>query len=170
MPASTAHNEYQGNPPGMKFSPRIGAVYSINPKTVIRSGFGVYWAPWNYQAVGAANYGNVGFTQQTFISQGQFIPTTNLTNPFPSGLTPIRGNTRGALEGVGAQIEFIDQDKTAPYIISTRLTSRASFAATWPSASNTSARPAGTSASVARTTASSTSTRCRRSICRSGRP
>jgi hypothetical protein len=111
------NNDYQGNPPGMKVSPRIGAVYSINPKTVIRSGFGVYWAPWNYQAVGAANYGNVGFTQQTFISQGQFIPTTNLTNPFPGGLVPIRGNVRGALEGVGAQIEFIDQEKKAPYVM-----------------------------------------------------
>jgi hypothetical protein len=110
-------NDYQGNPPGIKFSPRVGAVYSINNKTVIRSGFGVYWAPWNYQGVGPANYANVGFTQQTFINQGQFTPTTNLTNPFPQGFTPIRGNTRGALEGVGAQIEFVDQNKEAPYVM-----------------------------------------------------
>ena len=44
-------NEYQGDPPAMKFSPRLGMVYSFNPKTVVRAGYGIYWAPWNYQAV-----------------------------------------------------------------------------------------------------------------------
>ena len=68
-------NEYQGNPPGMKFSPRLGFVHSFNPRTVLRAGYGIYWAPWNYQAVGAANYGNIGFSQQTFISQNQFRPS-----------------------------------------------------------------------------------------------
>ena len=47
----------------MKFSPRVGVVYSFNPKTVVRAGYGIYWAPWNYQGVGATNYGNIGFTQ-----------------------------------------------------------------------------------------------------------
>ncbi len=40
----------QGDPPAAKFSPRFGAVYSINTKTVLRGGYGVYWAPWNYPA------------------------------------------------------------------------------------------------------------------------
>ncbi len=106
----------QGNQPGAKFSPRVGLVYSINPKTVIRSGYGVYWAPWNYQFVGATNYGQVGYSQDTFMQQGQFFPTTSLTNPFPGGVTQPRGNSLGALEGVGRQIEFIDQDKKAPYV------------------------------------------------------
>jgi hypothetical protein len=109
-------NEYQGNPPGIKFSPRVGMVYSMNPKTVLRAGYGLYWAPWNYQGVGATNYGNVGFTQQTQITQNQFVPSVTLTNPFPGGIAPIRGSSRGALEGVGGQIEFIDQDKEAPQV------------------------------------------------------
>lgn len=106
----------QGNQPALKVSPRIGLVYSINPKTVIRTGYGVYWAPWNYQFVGSANYGQVGYSQNTFLQQGQFFPTTSLTNPFPNGVTQPRGNALGALEGVGGQIEFIDQDKKAPYV------------------------------------------------------
>ena len=109
-------NQYQGDPPGLKVSPRVGMVYSFNPKTVVRAGYGIYWAPWNYQGVGPANYGNVGFTQQTFINQGQFIPTTSLTNPFPQGVTQPRGSSRGALEGVGSQIAFIDQNKTPPQV------------------------------------------------------
>ena len=43
-------NDYQGDPPAVKFSPRLGLVYSFNPKTVVRAGYGIYWAPWNYPA------------------------------------------------------------------------------------------------------------------------
>ena len=109
-------NEYQGDPPAMKFSPRLGFVHSFNPKTVLRAGYGVYWAPWNYQGVGAANYGNIGFSQQTFISQNQYQPANLLANPFPNGILSPVGNQLGALAGVGGQMEFIDQDKKAPYI------------------------------------------------------
>ena len=108
--------EVQGDQPAAKFSPRVGFVYSMNPKTVIRGGFGVYQAPWNYQAVGSANYGQVGYSQNTFMVQGQFVPTANLTNPFPAGVNQPRGNSLGVLEGYGGNIEFIDQDKKAPYV------------------------------------------------------
>ena len=106
----------QGDQPAAKFSPRVGFVYSMNSKTVLRGGYGVYQAPWNYQSIGSANYGQVGYSQNTFISQSQFVPTTSLTNPFPAGVVQPRGNSLGALEGVGTQIEFIDQDKNAPYV------------------------------------------------------
>jgi hypothetical protein len=109
-------NEYQGNPPGMKVSPRVGMVYSMNQKTVVRAGYGIYWAPWNYQAVGAQNYGNIGYTQVTQSPQPQFTPTVSLTNPFPNGILTPTGNAAGALTGVGSAIEFIDQDKGAPQI------------------------------------------------------
>jgi hypothetical protein len=108
--------EVQGDQPAVKFSPRVGMVYSLNPKTVVRAGYGIYWAPWNYQAVGANNYGNIGFTQVTQSPQPQFVPTVSLTNPFPNGILTPTGNAGGALTGVGSQIEFIDQDKGAPSI------------------------------------------------------
>ncbi|HWI19731.1 MAG TPA: TonB-dependent receptor, partial [Vicinamibacterales bacterium] len=106
----------QGNQPAAKFSPRAGFVYSMNPKTVLRGGYGIYQAPWNYPFLGAANYGQVGYSQNTFISQGQYVPTTFLNNPFPNGVVQPRGNSLGALEGVGSNIEFIDQNKGAPYV------------------------------------------------------
>ena len=110
-------NEYQGNPPGMKISPRVGFVHSFNPRTVLRAGYGVYWAPWNYQAVGATNYGNIGFSQTTFSPQTNNRPTVTIDNPFPSGVLQPSGNSLGSLAGVGQQIEFIDQDKKAPYVM-----------------------------------------------------
>ena len=106
----------QGDQPAAKFSPRVGIVYSVNPRTVIRGGYGVYQAPWNYQAVGSQNYGNIGYSQNTFMVQDQFRPTTTLTNPFPTGVVQPRGNAQGVLEGYGSNIEFIDQDKKAPYV------------------------------------------------------
>src|SRR5439155_19853273 len=33
----------QGNPPKAKWSPRVGAVYSIGSKTVLKGGYGLYW-------------------------------------------------------------------------------------------------------------------------------
>ena len=83
----------------------------------MRAGYGTYWAPWNYQGVGAQNYGNIGYTQVTQSPQAQFTPNVSLTNPFPAGVLTPFGNTRGALTGVGSgDIEFIDQDKKAPQV------------------------------------------------------
>ncbi len=109
-------NEHQGNPPGLKLSLRIGLVYAFGAKTLLRTGYGVYWAPWNYQPVTAVNYGQVGYVRQTFISQGQFVPTVLLENPFPGGALPPVGNTLGPLTGVGGQLEFVDQAKGAPWV------------------------------------------------------
>ena len=110
-------NEYQGDPPGVKISPRIGLVHSFNPKTVLRTGYGIYWAPWNYQGVSATNYGNIGYSNVTqTTNQGQFVPTLSFNNPFPNGIQQPTGNSLGALAGVGGSIDFIDQDKKAPYV------------------------------------------------------
>ena len=61
----------QGNPPAIKWSPRVGVVYSMNTKTVVRGGYGIFWAPWNSPAPSPAtsNYGQVGFTQNTLVPQ-----------------------------------------------------------------------------------------------------
>ena len=106
-------NSDQGDPPALKVSPRVGVVYSFNPKTVLRAGYGIYWAPMNSPSPNTTNYGQVGFNQESLIQQGQFRPTVNLTNPYPNGLLQPIGSSRGALTNVGTQISFFDQDRTA---------------------------------------------------------
>src|SRR5262249_7161475 len=78
----------QGDPEKIKASPRVGVVYSFNNATVLRSGYGIYWAPFNYQApsTSTSNYGQVGFTQNTFIQQNATTPNVTLDNPFPTGV------------------------------------------------------------------------------------
>jgi len=112
------HNEYQGDPPAVKVSPRVGAVWSINPKTVLRGGYGMFWAPWNYQFPSTVNYGNIGYSQTTFMQQSSetSVPTTRLQNPFPNGLLKPTGNSLGVLTGVGGEINTIDQHKQAPRV------------------------------------------------------
>ena len=109
-------NDYQGDPPAVKFSPRLGLVYSFSPRTVMRAGYGVYWAPWNYPGPNITNYGQVGYNQETLLTQGRFSPTVSIDNPYPNGVLEPVGNVRGALTNVGSALEFIDQDKKAPYV------------------------------------------------------
>ena len=108
----------QGDPPAIKWSPRVGAVYSFNPSTVLRGGYGLFWAPWNYPAPSTAssNYGQVGYTLNTNSSQTATTPTVTLANPFPLGIQSPTGNSKGALTGIDTTISYVDQNRTAPRV------------------------------------------------------
>jgi hypothetical protein len=108
--------EEQGDPPAMKVAPRVGATYAINPDTVFHGGYGVFYAPWQYNA---ANHGQIGFARQTVLTQSSAetdVPTATLDNPFPGGLQRPIGSSLGLLTGVGGNINYIDQDKGTPIV------------------------------------------------------
>ncbi len=56
----------QGNQPAAKLSPRVGATYAVDDTTVIRGGYGLFYAPWQYSAT---QHGQIGFSRDTGISQ-----------------------------------------------------------------------------------------------------
>jgi trimeric autotransporter adhesin len=107
----------QGNPPKIKWSPRVGAVYAFNTDTVVRGGYGLYWAPWNYPVPSTStnNYGQVGYTQNTILSSTRANPTS-LSNPFPSGIQLPTGNSVRALTNLNSNISFVDQNRSAPRV------------------------------------------------------
>jgi trimeric autotransporter adhesin len=107
---------HQGDPPAVKASPRVGAVYAVSPQMVVRGGYGIFWAPWNYPFPSTTNYGQTGYTQITTLQQAFPVPVTSLHNPFPAGLESPTGNSLGLLTGVGGNIAFIDQNKKAPRV------------------------------------------------------
>src|SRR5262245_50056836 len=111
-------NDYQGNPRALKPAPRVGATYALNTDTVLRTGYGLYWAPWNYPGAGTG-YTSTGFSRSTSLSQStpeSSVPITVLDNPFPAGLLAPIGSSQGLLTGVGGRIDFVDQDKGNPNV------------------------------------------------------
>ena len=109
-------NLHQGDPPTVKVSPRFGLTYALNDRTVIRTGYGLFWAPWNYSTT---EHGQIGFTRTTSLTQGSDttdVPLTTLDDPFPGGLEVPVGSSLGLLTGAGTAIDFVDQTKGAPRI------------------------------------------------------
>ena len=106
----------QGHQPNYKLAPRGGVVFSINDKTVLRGGYGVFWSPWNYPAAGTTGWGQIGYSATTLLQQPQGVPTISLSDPFPNGLVKATGNTRALLTGTGGDIFFVDPSKGAPRV------------------------------------------------------
>jgi len=103
--------DHVGSPPAIKASPRAGMAFSLNSATVVRAGYGLFWAPWASGAQSAA-----GYSQTTTLQQDTLRPITSIDNPFPNGLEAISGNARGLLTGVSSSISFIDPDRDAPRV------------------------------------------------------
>ncbi len=111
---------HQWDPPGIKFGPRLGFAYTVNPETVIRGGYAVFWAPYAIPSgVGASHVGTFGYTAVTSIAtsvDGVTPPTATASNPFPNGADPIEGNANGRFQNIGGNVTFNDQHRQSPYI------------------------------------------------------
>src|SRR6185436_7777490 len=77
-----------GKTMAVKASPRAGLVFSLTPTTVVRGGYGLFWAPWNYGAINS-----VGFSQTTSSPNTTTIFPDRIDNPFPAGLLQPAGNS-----------------------------------------------------------------------------
>ncbi len=108
--------EQQGNPKKIKPAPRVGATFAVDAKTVLRGGYGLFWAPWNYNTT---QHGQTGFSRTTQLSQSapeSEVPLNLLDNPFPGGLLSPIGSSQGLLTNVGGQVDFVDQNKGNPKV------------------------------------------------------
>ena len=106
---------YAGLPLSMKLGPRFGFAYSMNPKTVFRGGYGVFWIPQSFSAQSAAGYSQV--TSLTSSINGGYTPFATLANPYPNGLTPIAGNSLGGLANIGNSITTTENgNRSAGYV------------------------------------------------------
>ncbi len=106
------------NPDRNNFQPRIGVAFQLNPKTVLRAGYGLFYFP-------SAEYGgSTGFSVTTTYTGtltgggvNQFIPRADaLTNPYPNGLAQPVGSSLGQLTQLGGGIIFMNPGRVIPYI------------------------------------------------------
>jgi hypothetical protein len=106
-------------PPADKnnFGPRIGFAYNVASKTVVRGGFGIFYAPVAVDTSQA--FGSIG----AFNSVTPFVGSTNsyetpsatLANPFPNGLIQPVGSSVGLMAQVGNTFTALDSNRVSPY-------------------------------------------------------
>jgi len=112
---------HQSDPSQTKFSPRLGFAWSVDPKTVVRGGYGLFWAPYQYAFPTDNNLGARGFTQVTdYVASADGgltpCPTCSIVNPFPNGFAEPSGSAHGLLTGAGGSVHFVDQFRKSPYV------------------------------------------------------
>ena len=100
---------------GSKWSPRAGFAYSIDDKTVVRGGAGVYFFPIVYSTSPALAPGYVvtNSLSNSYSGTGAFNGTS-LSNPFPTLQTQPVGNSNGYSQNIGTTLSVIDQQRRAP--------------------------------------------------------
>ncbi|MDZ4802624.1 MAG: carboxypeptidase-like regulatory domain-containing protein [Bryobacteraceae bacterium] len=103
------------NGTGLMWMPRIGIAYQIRPKTVLRTGYGLF-----YGSIGSfkSQANLAGFSQTTPVQATQdsglsFI--ANLNNPLPNGLLSPIGAGGGLETNLGQNISFFPKDRQMPY-------------------------------------------------------
>jgi hypothetical protein len=89
------------NPNHNKLGPRAGFAWSVTPKTILRGGYGLFWAPLSFTL--QSTFGYTATTSYVSSNDGGATPANSLNNPFPTGVLQPAGNTLGGLAGIGGQ-------------------------------------------------------------------
>lgn len=110
-------SRYQSNPDYNNFAPRIGVSWSALPRTVIRAGAGIFYAPTTGISGTASGFGTSGFQTSTTVttSLDGFTPITYLRDPYPQGLNKATGSSLGAATLLGQNVGFYDRGNVVPY-------------------------------------------------------
>ena len=110
----------QGTIDWNNFGPRIGLAYTLNDKTVLRAGYGIFYAS------AAQNTGNSPTAVESFgmvtpyvgssDSNRTIIPGANLQNPYPQGFNTITGSSLEAETLLGDSITVPNDQYALPYM------------------------------------------------------
>ncbi|WP_158791969.1 carboxypeptidase-like regulatory domain-containing protein [Granulicella sp. L60] len=98
------YSKHSGDPSHTKLAPRVGVSYEVQPSTVVRAGFGVFYAAIGLTAA------PTGFTQTTSYAPGNATgpaavgSSAYLSNPFNEQLLAPTSTSLGPLTGVGGSV------------------------------------------------------------------
>jgi len=86
--------------------PRIGLAYRVLPRTVLRTGYGIFYSVWWQPFVNSTGYTNQ--TDMITTLDGGLTPADILSNPFPNGKIPPIGSSQGLLTNIGQSLSLYD--------------------------------------------------------------
>ena len=99
----------QTETPWTNFGPRVGIAYALNAKTVIRTGYGIFYSPlWGTTSAGGFGVTGEELATDWLSTVDGVTPLTPLSNPFPSGFL-IPPNTPAGVLQLGQNLNVIDR-------------------------------------------------------------
>jgi hypothetical protein len=103
----------QVNPYYRNFGPRVGLAYRVNARSVVRAGYGIFFAP-RFGTTGGNNFGTPGYSVTTpWVSSLDDLNLINpFDNPFPSGLLQRPGDAADRYQ-LGQSILISDRGNAA---------------------------------------------------------
>ncbi|HWD00557.1 MAG TPA: TonB-dependent receptor, partial [Candidatus Sulfopaludibacter sp.] len=110
------YDRRQYDPEWNNVGPRVGFAYQVGSKTVIRGGYGLFYAG-TYRGANST-VGTQGFSAVTNYvgSPDGLTPSVYLSNPFPNGLNKPSGSSQGLLSGIGSTFATpLYGDNRVPY-------------------------------------------------------
>ena len=101
----------------LNFAPRLGFAWSVLPRTVVRFGAGLFFAPAETSNVATAFAANSGYAASTPLVgtlDGGLTPFNTLANPFPDGILRPTGNGLGSSTFLGQAPAVWDSRQRMP--------------------------------------------------------
>ena len=107
------HDLWNGQ--NLNFLPRIGVAFQLNDKTVIRTGYGIYYDTIGLNRTPAIQTGFTATTPiQASLDNGlHFVATT--ANPFPTGVQLPQGSAGGLQTNLGQALSVLPVNRMQPY-------------------------------------------------------
>jgi hypothetical protein len=97
-------------------SPRFGFAYQLQPRMVVRGGYGIFFAPrtgWDFNQLGQTGFSST--TPHVASADGVTV-TSYYSNPFPNGFVAPTGSSQGLLTNIGGGISAPDRDQKGLYM------------------------------------------------------
>ena len=110
-----ANSRNYWNDQGIKWAPRIGYAYQLDPKTVLRGGYGIFNIPSGIVAVNSIQNGFSRSTPIVASSDSGVTYIATLANPLPNGLLPVLGAGEGLQTTLGQATSFFNPERKRPY-------------------------------------------------------
>ncbi len=106
-----------GNTALKNLGPRFGFAWQMRRNTVVRGGYGLFYASNIGNLDTTVNIPSTFSTNITYISSQDrgFTPFTTLADPFPNGILKPVGNSLGRASLLGQSVSFLAQGRTLPY-------------------------------------------------------